>query len=422
MNGAKIGGQLSCDKAIFDCANGTALNAESFYVGESLFLSGVKAKGTVAVNGAKIGLQLNCEGATIEGTVTNGKCGTALQAQGVVVADSLFLSCVKATGTVNVNGAKIGGQLACVGATFDGAGGTALQAQRVKVTEALIWRGVTVKSGAVSLAAAHVGDLWDDVGNWPDDLILDGFTYDRLFDSDTSTSARDRLPWLAKGSVFNGTFSPQPYTQQAKVLREMGHDRGARLVLLEREKLLARHQYADQKKEYDAALHGDQSSRADAGKIWLSMMGARGWASLTRRITGYGYAPQKALYWAFACVAVGTVVYFIGYAQGWMVPNSPIILTSADWATAYGADAIYPALKWQGQAAAHYETFFAIPYALDVFLPVVDLGQHAAWTQTTATYWGVGLRVFTWALQGAGYLITGLGLAAATGIIQKDRG
>lgn len=202
----------------------------------------------------------------------------------------------------------------------------------------------------------------------------------------------------------------------------MGHDREARLVLMAREQLLAQNLYDVQHIEYLAALAGDQTQRGDAGHIWISMMGARAWAALMRWVTGYGYAPQRALMCALACVGGATVVYFIGYKTGLMVPNSAVILTSPDWAAVFVKDATYPALQWQGQAAAHFETFYAMPYALDVFLPVVDLGQHSAWTQTTATPWGAALRWLTWALQGAGYLITGLGLAAATGVIQKDRG
>ncbi len=424
LNGANIGGQLICDGSLLTAQNGDALSAQGIEVNQDLLMRGAEVMGMVRLTSAKIGGQFDSEGAKL-----TAQTGDALKAQGMEVAHVLLRG-AKVTGSTNLIGAKIDGYLDCEAATFDGKGGDALSLQRASVGGALVWRNVTVTSGMVMLAAATVGDLWDDLASWPraydpnlpspqPNLHLDGFTYTGLFA--TTTRAKDRLPWLAAGSYWEGTFTPQPYTHLAKVLREMGHDREARIVLFEREKLLAQNLYEVQRKEYVAALQGDQTQRADAGWIWLSMMGARAWAALMRRVTGYGYAPQYALFWALGCVGLGTMLYFIGYAQGLMVPNSAVILTSGDWATAFGADAVAPALEWQGQAAAHYETFYPIPYALDVFLPVVDLGQHAAWTQTTVTNWGVALRVFTWALQGAGYLITGLGLAAATGIIQKDR-
>ena len=152
------------------------------------------------------------------------------------------------------------------------------------------------------------------------------------------------------------------------------------------------------------------------------MQGARIWSGLTRRVAGYGYAPQRALYWSLGFILVSTIVYFIAMRQGWMVPSSAIILTSPEWATAYQTDPVAPALYWSGKAATHYETFYALPYALDVYLPIVDLGQASAWGQTTTTIGGIFVRCWTWVMQATGYVVTGLGLAAITGIIQRDRG
>ena len=122
-----------------------------------------------------------------------------------------------------------------------------------------------------------------------------------------------------------------------------------------------------------------------------------------------------------ALTFVSTVLYFIAYRQGWMVPSSAIVLTSPEWVTAFQTDPIGPALHWSGAAATHYETFYALPYAVDVYLPIVDLGYSSTWGQTTTTWPGTLLRGWTLLLQAAGYIITGLGLAAITGLIQRDR-
>ena len=217
-----------------------ALSAQGIEVAQSLFLRGARVTGTTFLNSAKIGGNLECDGA-----ILTAQAGDALNAQSINVAQGLFLRNYEVTGWVRLSGAKIGGYLDCEGATFDGKSGDALTLQRASVGAALVWRNVTVTSGMVMLAAATVGDLWDDVASWPrahgpslpkpqPQLHLDGFAYTRLFD--TTTRAKDRLPWLAAGSYWQGQFTPQPYTQLAKVLREMGHDREARIVLMERGK------------------------------------------------------------------------------------------------------------------------------------------------------------------------------------------
>ena len=107
-----------------------------------------------------------------------------------------------------------------------------------------------------------------------------------------------------------------------------------------------------------------------------------------------------------------------------MVPTDAVILTSWEWLMAYISSSDTPALIWaesSGPATSHYETFYSLPYALDVFLPIVDLGQQSTWGQTTVTTMGKVARVYTWGLQIAGYVITSLGLAAATGIIQRNQ-
>ncbi len=75
-----------------------------------------------------------------------------------------------ATGTVEVNGAQITGQLDCERASFDGKGSDAVNAQRMVVKQGFFWRGVKQVHGQVYLASATVGDLVDDPASWPDDL------------------------------------------------------------------------------------------------------------------------------------------------------------------------------------------------------------------------------------------------------------
>ena len=72
----------------------------------------MNATGTVAVNGARIGGQVDLSGATLNG---NGE--TALNGQALTAGQDLFLRDMNATGTVDVSGARIGGQVSLSGAS-----------------------------------------------------------------------------------------------------------------------------------------------------------------------------------------------------------------------------------------------------------------------------------------------------------------
>ena len=348
----------------------------------------------------------------------------ALMAQGMVVDGSVLLRKIIATAKVDISSAQITGQLDCEGASFDGQAkvpkivNVAFDARRTMVKQGFIWRNIKTIQGTIGVNSAHVGALVDDLVSWPEQLILDGFLYDRL--AFAPTDAKVRIDWLRKGANRYGTFFPQPYTQLAKALSDEGHEREARLVLMERERRLAEELQKSQRAAFRRAYHGPDT-KADSGIIWLQMIGARLWSGMIHQFAGYGYAPQRALYWSLALTLVSTVLYFIAYRQGWMVPSSAIVLTSPEWFTAFKTDPIGPALHWSGAAATHYETFYALPYAFDVYLPIVDLGYSSTWGQTTTTWPGTLLRGWTLLLQAAGYIITGLGLAAITGLIQRDR-
>ena len=142
-----------------------------------------------------------------------------------------------------------------------------------------------------------------------------------------------------------------------------------------------------------------------------------------RHLAGYGYAPERAIYWALGLIGGATLLYCLAWQAGVMVPNSDVILTSQDWTTAMGANWNAPSEAWgKLPPAIHYETFYSLPYAFETFVPLVDLGQESAWSASTVTSFGILVRWLTFALQIIGWIITALGAAAITGIIRRDRG
>ena len=489
VTGAQITGQLACDGATLNGrtgpeAWGSALSAQGVTVGASLFLRNLKATGMVDVTGAQITGQLACDGATLNGQTGPEAWGRALNAEGATVGADLFLRNLTATGMVDVKGAQITGQLACEGASFDGKGDKAINAQRMVVKHGFIWRRVKETKGQVYLAGAVVGDLVDDPASWPADLYLDGFTYDRI--SAASTDAKSRLEWLRKGATYQGTFYPQPYAQLAKVLSQTGHDRDARTIRMAAKQDAAAHLRAIERPQrhfarafrrvsatkggnffelndlfpklpkdkqasatetlgrfklfhVPAELPNDPTPLSETtlhlarqqfrNEMWWAVARSRlrtAWSSFAdlfmRWIVGYGYAPWRAFYVMLVCVLPAAWLYSCAYAAGAIVPNSDVVLTSFGWFWSILFAPDTPTLIWDDSGTArHYETFYGLAYAFDVFVPLVDLGQQSAWSATTITWAGWWARIGTMVLEVVGWVITALGAAAITGIIQRDR-
>ena len=344
-----------------------------------------------------------------------------LYAPRLAVQGSLFLRDAVVTGDLHLTGACIGGQLNFKGANLRGS--DAFQGQALNAGQ-LVFTELMDVCGRVSLGFANIGDLTDDFLSWEKiaekRLDLDGMIYARYFDAPLDVP--ERLRWLEKGAWFGDTFSPQPYTQLAKTLVSMGHNRAARSVLFEREKLLSEIRASKDQDKLGKLLESkDQTKRADIFKAWLRYRFWKTMGQISRVLVGYGHRPQLALVSAAGAVAVSALLYFLAWRAGAIVPDSDVVMTSWQWEQAMALRPDAPSLEWQGmEAGTHYETFNAGAYALDIFLPLIELGQDAAWASTTATGFGTIVWVYTWGLQLFGWLVSALGLAAITGIMQRD--
>jgi len=126
------------------------LFARGAKIAGNMFLRGVTATGTVDVNGARIEGQLAGEDATLDGAG-----GWALNAQRAKVTQGMFLTRVMATGTVDLSGAEIGGQLAFDDASLDGGEGMALSAQGAIAKRGILLGGLTA-TGTVDLNGAQI--------------------------------------------------------------------------------------------------------------------------------------------------------------------------------------------------------------------------------------------------------------------------
>lgn len=178
-----------------------------------------------------------------------------------------------------------------------------------------------------------------------------GFVYETL-DND-QVSVRRRLGWLRR---HQGGYTPQVYEQLATVYRRAGRDEAARRVLI--------------------------------AKQWRRRGALNPWNWLLYGSIRYGYRPWLALPWLLILLWAGTIA-----------------LERADQ-----AHLLAPAKDRPSQQP----TFHPLTYALDLLLPIVNLGQEGAWIPRG---WA---EPWTWGLILAGWVLTTAVVAGVTGVFKRD--
>jgi hypothetical protein len=409
--GVHIGGSLTCDGGTFTnppqkdlLESGTALRANNATVTGNVDLrQGFTAEGEVQLLGVHIGGSLTCDGGTFKNPPREdlSATGLALNAAGAQVAGYVILSDrFSAEGEVRLLGAQIGRDLVC----SDGAFGTLMVQSAAIKGNLFLARMHNYEGTLVDLINASVGSLIHDETSWPiqGNLYLDGFKYGHILEG--PTDARTGLRWLD----LQPEFRPEPYRQLAKVLREMGDDRGARRVLYFMEKRRRK-----------------QEDRKQAARFW-------GW--VLKAAVGYGYYPARALGWLLALTCVGWFLFGLGYRAGSMAPTDR---------------EAYASFEQQNGLPRHYPRFNAPIYSLENSLPLIKLGQDSYWTpspepRSSAHTPGVDsgpvsrlggslvahlpkgllapwlLRWFRWGQILAGWLLATLFVAGVTGIVRKE--
>ncbi len=425
---AKIGGQLAAHGA-----STGPFTAQGADIGASVHLCAAKdtpftATGEVSFAGAEIHGQLSFNGAHLQNPE-----GIALNLQGARIDGDVFLSdhgplAFHARGETRLASAEITGQLDCAHATMEAPEGrNAFAAQRMAVGAEFFWQSVTVPSGNLHLPSARVGDLVDDLASWPGQgrSYLDGLTYDRIT-RDAPVDAATRLAWLARVSHRDDRFLPQPYVQCAATLARMGHEAEARDIM----EVQVRERGAQRRRNRLAPAGTPAKGAARARGLaenavdWL-------WDRAAQGVVGYGYAPFRALGWIAALCIITAALAAAAWHEGSMAPNNDLIAASDGWQTILTLDCIpdptpgclaNPAKVWNGPTGAgiDWESFHPVAYGIDVVVPVVELGQTRTWGPSKDRgFWGFTLWWARWPLIFAGWLVSALAAAAATGIIQR---
>jgi len=413
---ATIDGDLDCVNAQFSNAEGSAFNADGMKIEGSVFLSrGFKAEGEVNLIAITIRGDLNCRG----GQFSNAS-GLALGAAGAKIDGSVFFNNdFKAEGKVDLLGSTIGGDLGCVGGQFLNGNGLALDASVAEIGGNTYLRDGFKAEGEVSLMAATMGNLQisdaigadkvtfdlrltqvgafcDDEQSWPEEgnLFLDGFRYERFY-GNAPLDADSRKKWLSLQP--QDKFLPQPYEQLAAVLRQMGHEPDARLVMIEKNRDRARF------------------TNVFRQSWW--------WYNVFGRLIGYGYAPWRAFAMSVAMILLGTFLFHLGSTHDLISPTSE---------KAYAKEPNGQLIVENGQKkiSEEYPTFNAFFYSLESFTPLLKLDQSANWTPNanrsakisqfhlTVPFSGSFLRYYLYFHIASGWLLTSLWVGAITGLVK----
>ncbi len=369
--GARIGGQLNCSGGRFDNPNGIALVADGVETGVGIFLGKIPgsttsfhATGEVRLLGARVGASLDCAGGRFDAPK-----GIALNADGVDVRDNVHLgSGFHATGATWLPGARVGGQLNCAGGRFDNSQVTALTLHGAHV-DSLWLRDLHARTaGWIDLSDAKVALLADDAAAVDIEgtlFRLDGFVYERIA-PDSPRDVSTRLRWLERQSPG---YHPQPFDQLAAVFQRNGQDDEAKQVLI-----------AKRRKRRET-LPGWWRRWGD----WFLDFSMR-----------YGWQPWRPL-------AGGLVVFLMVLGLVIGAERAGLVISLSDQVSPYSS----------------------MVHALDVFLPIVDLGVESRWTIDTANSGRLGWLAWLvtsclWFLKLVGWGTVTLAVAAFTGIVKRE--
>ncbi|MEU6475720.1 oxidoreductase [Streptomyces sp. NPDC047017] len=334
LTDARIGTDLLLNEAVVhhDRA-GRAIAADGMKVGQDLQAELLQTHGEISLRSAGIGVSLSLRGARLAGPYTR----FALNAPQLTVGRTLYLTpagigsglvsgVTPARGTrlqffscqggVRLDDGRFGEAVDLEGARFSFLDDMALSLRRVQAPE-LRFLGARLKRGQVVLSGARIITLVDRADSWPGPgcLHMGGFVYENLVPRGPFPLT-ERLNWLAAATA---EYNPEPYERLAAVLRAAGEDEDAREVLL-----------AKQRRR--------RETLPPAGKLWGYVQDGT---------VAYGYRPARAAVWMAVLWAAGS----FAFAHAGHPPVDPA--NHPQW---------NPAL-----------------FALDLLLPVVDLGQASQW-------------------------------------------
>ncbi|MDF3297066.1 oxidoreductase [Streptomyces tropicalis] len=334
LTDAHIGTDLLLSQAVVHRdRNGRSIAADGMTVGQDLTAELLESYGELSLRSAKVGVSLSLRGARLAGPAAR----PALNAPQLTVERSLYLTPAgvgnpllsgvtpargtriqpfESRGGVRLDDGRFGDAVDLERARFALGDDQELSLRRVQTPE-LRFLGERPQRGRVVLSGARIVNLVDRADSWPGAgrLHMGGFAYENLVPQGPFPLT-ERLDWVAAATA---EYNPEPYERLAAVLRAAGEDEDAREVLL-----------AKQRRRRETLP-----------------LAAKSWGYVQDWTVAYGYRPGRAAVWMAVLWAAGTLAF---------------------------ARASHPPVNPDG----HPEWNPAL-FALDLLLPVIDLGQVGQW-------------------------------------------
>jgi len=370
LTDAHIGTDLLLNQAVvYRDRRGRSLTGDGMTVGQDLQAEMLESHGELSLRSATIGVSLSLRGAQL----TNRYSSLALNAPQLTVERTLYMTPaglgnpLQTSGTTPARGTRVQ-RFECEGGIRldDGRFGDAVDLERARFvfddeqelslrrvqTPELRFLGERPERGKVVLSGARVTNLVDHADGWPGpgNIHMGGFSYENLVPQGRFPLAR-RLEWVAASTA---EYNPEPYERLATVLRNSGEDEDAREVLL-----------AKQRRR--------RETLPLAAKLWGY---AQDWT------VAYGYRPGRAAVWMALLWAATSVAF---------------------------AHAGHPPVNPDGHPRWNPSLF-----ALDLLLPVIDLGQVGQWQLRGGWQWLAAVVILL------GWILATTVAAGATRLLRRS--
>lgn len=340
LAGARVRGSVSLSRIELIAPGGDALFADALTVGSMCFLRKVRCTGTIRMQGARIGSSLDCSGAqlTRPRLRPDGSAKPSLDLRAATVGKDLFCNDgFRADGGIRLRSAEVFKSVVVADVSLGMEGMSTQFAFNGYglVTPELTLRPETAPPSRIRLSKAVVGSFTDNAELWQASggLEVDGFEFQSL---GTEIDVATRLRWLARALPI---YAPGPYEQLAAAYRSDGEEEKAERVQMTRQ----RRRYA---------------SLGVAGRVW---------GELQRGTVGFGYRPWLAVCWL-------TLFWVLG----------------AWWFTAHPLGRIDT-----GQEPVWNPWL----YSADTLIPIINLGADGYWRAQGASQWiSSSLVVVGWIL------------------------
>jgi hypothetical protein len=389
LYGANLAANVTISGGMLKNPGGIALNLNRAAIG--VFTGpDLTCDGQISLIGARIASDLDLRGAHLAGSKEN----PALVADRASIDGALIASGLHSHGEISLRTARVGQRALFEHTQLDNPGGTALRLSRAQVSADVFCNEMTCV-GRVKIAGATIGGELSFKGariRNAGGIALDASALDagelslrldepaqglvdlrhariKIFRDDPGCwpaalsidgltyetleprlPAQQRLQWLARDPDGH---QQQPYEQLAAHYAAVGQPADARHVMHESERIQRR------------------------AKTPL----ARTWGLLQDVTIGYGYRPVRAVAWLAILLAAGSIMFAIA-------PPPPL-----------------------GSGAAPH--FNPVIYALDLLLPVVDLGQKHAFNPDGAEQW------FSYVLIAGGWVLVTTIAAGAARVLSR---